>query len=74
LVRGSTSLPTTCSSQVTGTPAALKMLFTALAISGPTPVSSGGISDVCVQMGYKLRVPLPSKLKRTHHLRETGWP
>lgn len=38
LVRGSTSLPTVCLSQVTGTPAAEKMVSTAVAISGPTPV------------------------------------
>lgn len=42
LVRGSTSFATTCSSQVTGTPAALKIFLTALAISGPTPAFRRG--------------------------------
>lgn len=42
LVRGSTSLPISCTSQAMGASAALKIFCTASAISGPMPAGAGG--------------------------------
>ena len=49
-VRGSAVVPTICSSQVIGTPALEKMLFTAVAISGPMPSPGNNVHSTGVDV------------------------